>query len=93
MVAEMDKEIIGTIIGAYDGRRGMIYHLAVHKNFRGRGVGALLLTEVEKRLQAKGCLKCLMHALDDNTEAIEFYKKRGWHHAKEDIVFVKEFPP
>ncbi|MEK6754267.1 MAG: GNAT family N-acetyltransferase [Chloroflexota bacterium] len=93
LVAEMDKEIIGTIIGAFDGRRGMIYHLAVHKNFRGRGVGALLLTEVEKRLQAKGCLKCLMHALDDNTEAIEFYKKRGWHHAKEDIVFVKEFPP
>lgn len=91
LVAEADKEIVGTIIGAFDGRRGMIYHLAVHKNFRGRGIGAMLLTEVENRLQAKGCLKCLMHALDDNAEAIEFYKKRGWRHAKEDIVFVKEF--
>lgn len=91
LVAEADHEIIGAIIGAFDGRRGMIYHLAVHQNFRGQGIGALLLTEVEKRLQAKGCLKCLMHVLDDNTEAIEFYKKQGWRHAKEDVVFVKEF--
>ncbi|MBI5826078.1 MAG: GNAT family N-acetyltransferase [Chloroflexi bacterium] len=93
LVAEMDKEIIGTIIGAFDGRRGHIYHLAVHKNFRGRGVGEMLLTEVENRLQAKGCLKCLLHVLDDNTAAIEFYKHRGWRLAKEDIVFAKEFSP
>lgn len=91
LVAEIKNEIIGTVIGSYDGRRGMIYHLAVHKNFRGQGIGAMLLTEVEKRLQAKGCLKCLLHVLDDNTEAIQFYKNRGWRHVKEDIVFAKEF--
>ncbi len=91
LVAEVDEDIIGTIIGAFDGRRGMIYHLAVHQKFRGQGIGAMLLEEVEKRLQAKGCLKCLMHVLDDNTEAIEFYKNQGWRHATEDVVFVKEF--
>ena len=91
LVAEIDREIIGTIIGAFDGRRGMIYHLAVHKDFRGQGIGATLLAEVEQRLKAKGCLKCLMHVLDDNAEAIEFYKNQGWRHATEDIVFVKEF--
>ena len=91
LVAEAGTEIIGTVIGAFDGRRGMIYHLAVHKNFRGQGIGAALLAEVEKRLQAKGCLKCLMHVLDDNTEAIQFYKNKGWRHAAEDVVFVKEF--
>lgn len=91
LVAEVNQEIIGTIIGAFDGRRGMIYHLAVHKNFRSQGVGAMLLAEVEQRLQAKGCLKCLLHVLDDNTEAIHFYKNKGWRHAAEDVVFVKEF--
>ena len=91
LVAEINHEIIGTVIGAFDGRRGMIYHLAVHKDFRGQRIGAMLLKEVEQRLQTKGCLKCLMHVLDDNTEAIEFYKNQGWHHAVEDIVFVKEF--
>ncbi len=30
---EIDNEIVGTIIGGYDGRRGMIYHLAVKIKF------------------------------------------------------------
>jgi hypothetical protein len=29
--------------------------------------------------------------LDDNTEAMEFYKNQGWRHAAEDVVFAKEF--
>ena len=91
LLAEINNEIVGTVIGAFDGRRGMIYHLAVHKNFRGQGIGAALLNEVEKRLQKKGCLKCLLHVLDDNAEAIEFYKNQGWRHATEDVVFAKEF--
>ncbi len=91
LVAETNNEVIGSVIGAFDGRRGMIYHLAVHNKFRGQGIGAMLLTEVEMRLQAKGCLKCLMHVLNDNTEAIQFYQNRGWRIAKEDLVLVKEF--
>ncbi len=91
LVAVVSSEIIGTVIGAFDGRRGMIYHLAVHKNYRRHGVGIQLLSEVEKRLQAKGCLKCYLHVLEENTEAIQFYKNRGWRHAQEDVVFAKEF--
>ncbi|MCB0120582.1 MAG: GNAT family N-acetyltransferase, partial [Anaerolineales bacterium] len=61
--------------------------------FRGLGVGALLLDEVEKRLQSKGCLKCILHVLEDNVGAMDFYERQGWRHATEDAVFVKEFHP
>jgi ribosomal protein S18 acetylase RimI-like enzyme len=91
LVAETDGGIVGSVIGAFDGRRGMVYHLAVHRDFRGRGIGASLLAEVEDRLKAKGCLKCLLHVFGDNTEAIQFYKNRGWREQTEDIVFGKEF--
>lgn len=91
LVAETGGEIMGSVIGAFDGRRGMIYHLAVRQDYRRRGVGILLLSEVERRLQARGCLKCYLHVLEDNTEAIQFYKNRGWRHAQEDVVFAKEF--
>ncbi|WKZ37987.1 MAG: GNAT family N-acetyltransferase [Anaerolineales bacterium] len=92
LVAEVkNKKIVGSVIGAFDGRRGMIYHLAVQKEFRAQGIGAMLLREVEKRLQAKGCLKCLLHVLADNTEAVQFYGNLGWREQKEDIVFGKEF--
>jgi ribosomal protein S18 acetylase RimI-like enzyme len=92
MVAELSDEIVATIIGGYDGRRGMIYHLAVHEAVREQGVGAMLLNEVEKRLQAKGCVKCYMLVFADNKSAIQFYTKRGWREQKEDLVFSKEFP-
>ena len=92
LVAEMDGRVIGTVIGGYDGRRGMIYHLAVLPAFRGRGIGSQLLTEVERRLQARGCLKCYLLVIGDNREAIEFYEQRGWFHMAEDRVYAKEFP-
>lgn len=90
LVAENESGIIGTIIGGFDGRRGMIYHLAVSRDLRGQGVGAMLLEEVETRLRARGCLKCLLHVFADNTEAVQFYKDRGWREQTEDIVFGKE---
>jgi ribosomal protein S18 acetylase RimI-like enzyme len=55
LVAEDDGTIIGTVIGGYDGRRGLIYHLAVARAYRERGIGTLLMNEVERRLRAKGC--------------------------------------
>jgi ribosomal protein S18 acetylase RimI-like enzyme len=91
LVAESNGEIIGTIIGGYDGRRGMIYHLGVLPEFRNRGVATQLIEEVEKRLRAKGCVKCYLLTFADNHDAIGFYKNRGWRHQAEDIIFGKEF--
>jgi N-acetylglutamate synthase len=91
LVAEMNDEIVGTVIGGYDGRRGMIYHLAVHEAVREQGVGAMLLNEAEKRLQARGCIKCYLLVLADNERAIQFYENRGWGEMKEVRIFGKEF--
>lgn len=91
LVAELNEDVVGTVIGGYDGRRGMIYHLAVHETVREQGVGALLLNEVEKRLQAKGCIKCYLLVFADNVRAIQFYENRGWREMKEDRIFGKEF--
>jgi ribosomal protein S18 acetylase RimI-like enzyme len=91
LVAEENNQIIGTVIGSFDGRRGFIYHLAVHKKFRRQKIASQLLDQVEQRLQAKGCIKCLLFVFSDNTNAIEFYKNHGWNHQPEDLVFAKEF--
>jgi len=90
LVAEENGRVIGTIIGGYDGRRGLIYHLAVHKDFRQKGLGSRLLAEVEARLRAKGCLKCYLMVTPDNPEAEHFYQKRGWHFMDYVRPFGKE---
>lgn len=92
LVADVNGVIVGTIIGAYDGRRGMIYHLAVQKEFRNQGVASRLLDEVEQRLRARGCVKCFLFAAEDNDAAVEFYSHRGWTEVRTDRVMSKEFP-
>jgi len=91
LVAEIDGNVIGTIIGGYDGRRGLIYHLAVHADFRKRGIGAALLKEVEARLIAKGCFKCYLLMLKDNADVAGFYEHHGWNEMTQDRFFGKEF--
>jgi ribosomal protein S18 acetylase RimI-like enzyme len=78
LVAESDGAIIGSVIGGFDGRRGLIYHLAVAASFRGMGVGSRLMDEVEARLRAKGCLKCYLLVTRDNPEAEGYYQRHGW---------------
>lgn len=80
LVAKYGQKIIGSVIGGFDGRRGLLYHLAVDGSFRGQGIGSLLLTELESRLRRKGCLKCYLMVTPDNEEAMHFYERRGWHH-------------
>lgn len=78
LLAEEDGCIVGTVLGGYDGRRGMIYHLAVDKRYRQRGIGDALMQELERRLKQKGCIRYYLLVTHDNLQAIRFYEKRGW---------------
>ena len=90
LVAELDGRIIGSVIGGFDGRRGIIYHLAVASTFRGQGVGSRLMDEVESRLRAKGCLKCYLLVTIDNSEVEGYYLQRGWQKMDQVHIFGKE---
>ncbi len=78
LVAEMDGRIVGSVLGGFDGRRGMMYHLAVAHSHRGRGIGEQLMDELERRLRAKGCIRYYLLVTTDNDTAIRFYEQRGW---------------
>ena len=50
----------------------------VASEFRRRGIGALLMDELERRLRAKGCIRYYLFVTQDNADAIRFYEERGW---------------
>jgi ribosomal protein S18 acetylase RimI-like enzyme len=72
LVAEVDGEILGTVLGGFDGRRGMVYHLAVAERFREQGIGTILMAELEKRLRDQGCIRYYLLVTKDNQTAIRF---------------------
>jgi ribosomal protein S18 acetylase RimI-like enzyme len=78
LVAELDGKIVGTVLGGFDGRRGMVYHLAVAPEMRRHGIGAELMSELEDRLKQKGCIRSYLLVTSDNAEAIQFYEAHSW---------------
>jgi len=78
IVAEVNDQIIGSVLGGFDGRRGMVYHLAVDAAYRKQGLGSLLMNELEKKMRDKGCIRSYLLVTHDNLEAIRFYEDTGW---------------
>jgi ribosomal protein S18 acetylase RimI-like enzyme len=54
LLAEVQGHAIGSIIGTFDGWRGNIYRLAVHPDYRRRGIARELVREAETRLRRMG---------------------------------------
>ena len=77
LVAVENEKIVGVVLGGYDGRRGIIYHLAVRLANRGAGIGKLLMSELEERLKAKGCLKYYLLVTQGNPDVLSFYESIG----------------
>lgn len=90
LVATSDEKIIGTVIGGFDGRRGLIYHLAVDQDYREKGIGSQLMDEVENRLRLKGCIRSYLLVTRDNESAMHFYEKRGWQNMDYLQVYGKD---
>ncbi len=78
LVAEQDGRLVGTVIGGYDGRRGLVYHLAVAPDNQYQGIGSALMEEVENRLRQLGCMKAYLLVVDGNGSVIDYYTARGW---------------
>jgi ribosomal protein S18 acetylase RimI-like enzyme len=91
ILAELDGRLVGTVLGGYDGRRGLMYHLAVDPSTRQQGIGRILTNELEKRLQAKGCIKCYLLLVPGNETAKQFYEDHGWE-SMDVSIYGKELP-
>ncbi|HAU5453851.1 GNAT family acetyltransferase [Cronobacter sakazakii] len=84
LVAEVSGEIVGSIMGGYDGHRGSAYYLGVHPEFRGRGIANALLNRLEKKLIARGCPKINIQIREENDVVLGMYERLGYEH--QDVI-------
>ncbi len=78
LVALDRGQVVGSIMGGYDGHRGWLYVAAVLRPHRSIGLGARLVREAERRLQELGCSKINLQIRSSNMQAIDFYKTLGY---------------
>ena len=77
-VAERNGKLIGVIMAGNDGRRGFIYHTAVHPDYHRQGIGSALVSAALEALQTLGITKVALVVFGRNTDGNAFWEKQGF---------------
>lgn len=77
-VAASEGDVVGTVIAGFDGVRGWIHKLAVHPNWRRRGLASNLMRRAEQGLRDIGCPKLNLQVRASNLEVLKFYQALGY---------------
>ena len=78
LVAEVEQQVAGIIIGTIDDNQGYYYRLAVHRDYRNQGIGQSLIRSLDKRFRNRKVNK-IMIALDRHNEHLRsFYEALGY---------------
>lgn len=77
-VALVDNEIVAAVLCGHDGRRGIIYHLAVSRAYRRQGIGSLIVSECLKELKIQGIERVIILVNENNHLGMKFWRRIGW---------------
>ncbi len=78
--------LIGSVVGTSDGRKGWINRLAVHPDYRGKGLAQILITDCEIFLKGLS-LKVIACLIEDwNTPSLSAFKKAGYE-LRDDLFY------
>lgn len=78
LVASAGDEVVASALGAWDGRRGWIYHVTTAAGHRRSGIASRLVAEVERRLLSLGCSRVNVVVRDEYEAAPEFWRAIGY---------------
>ncbi len=86
VVAEEDGQIVGAILCGSDGRRGCLYHVCVHRDYRRQGIGKSMVVQCMEALKKLQINKVSLIAFTRNDIGNAFWKEIGWT-KREDLNY------
>ena len=86
------QQVVGTVIGGWDGWRAHIYRLAVDPRHRRAGIGGQLIARANERLAALGATRSDAMVLDKNYDAHGAWQAAGYRRQAEWGRWVRPLP-
>ena len=94
VVALEEGKIVGAILWGHDGRRGCMYHVCVHEDYRMRGIGKAMVVFAMEALKKEEISKVSLIAFTQNDVGNAFWNRIGWTKREDlnyyDFVLNKE---
>lgn len=78
LVAADGSRVVGSALGAWDGRRGWIYHVVTAPSHRRRGIATRLVDQIETALASLCCPKANVMVRPESDGGTEFWTARGY---------------
>lgn len=78
VVAVEDGRVVGSILCGHDGRRGCMYHVCVHRDYRMRGIGKAMVVYAMNALKEENISKVSLIAFTKNDIGNAFWNRIGW---------------
>jgi ribosomal-protein-alanine N-acetyltransferase len=82
LIAKMNDQIVGYIVGVTEKDIGTIDSIAVKKDYRRKSIGKKLLDSIIEYFKLKNISIINLQVRIDNYEAISFYEKNGFKKVK-----------
>ncbi len=86
VVALEDGKIVGAVLCGHDGRRGCMYHVCVHEDYRMRGIGKAMVVFAMEALKREKISKISLIAFTENDVGNAFWNRIGWT-KREDLNY------
>jgi len=86
VVALEDGKVVGAILCGHDGRRGCMYHVCVHEDYRMRGIGKAMVVFAMEALKKEKISKVSLIAFTRNDVGNAFWNRIGWT-KREDLNY------
>src|SRR3974390_1982347 len=78
LVAEQGKELVGVLMGGYDGHRASINYFGVHPSRQRQGIGTALLCKLEKRLAVCDAPRIKLMVRRADGTSMQFFEAVGF---------------
>jgi ribosomal-protein-serine acetyltransferase len=87
-----DGTLVGAVLAGHDGRRGMLYHLAVAPSHRRDGLGQRMVAAAQAGLHAAGLGRTIILVYAHNEAGLAFWRRLGWEQW-DDVAILAQVPP
>lgn len=91
LIGTLKDKVVAVVMGAFDGRRGYVHHLAIDPTYQRQGYGTKIMTKLNETFRQKGIHKIHLFIEKHNKVVIDFYKNLGWE-IREDLIMMSFVP-